>query len=66
MKNQLQQKTEAIKEEVIAIRRHLHANPELSFQEFETARFVSEKLKSWGISHQTNVAGTGIVGLIRG
>ncbi|MBL7898825.1 MAG: amidohydrolase [Crocinitomicaceae bacterium] len=65
MKNQLQQKTEAIKEEVIAIRRHLHANPELSFQEFETARFVSEKLKSWGISHQTNVAGTGIVGLIR-
>ncbi|MBK9191715.1 MAG: amidohydrolase [Crocinitomicaceae bacterium] len=65
MINQLLQKTEAIKEEVIAIRRHLHANPELSFQEFETAAFVSEKLKSWGISHQTNIAGTGIVGIIR-
>jgi amidohydrolase len=63
--NLLQQKIEAIREEVIAIRRHLHANPELSFQEFETAAFVSEKLKSWGISHQSNIAGTGIVGIIK-
>jgi len=53
-------------EEMIAIRRHLHANPELSKSEVNTARFISEKLTSWGIPHQTGIAGHGIVGLIAG
>ncbi len=52
--------------EFITIREHIHAHPELSFQEYETARFVSEKLTSWGIEHTTGIAGTGIVALIRG
>lgn len=47
-------------------RHHLHANPELSFQEFETAKFVSKTLESFGIQHQTGVAGTGVVALIEG
>lgn len=58
------QKIELIKDEVIAIRRHLHQNPELSFQEFETSKFIQEKLTSWGIPFQKNVVGTGIVALI--
>lgn len=52
--------------EIIANRRHLHANPELSYQEFETAKFVVDKLKSYGIEVQEGVAETGVVGLIRG
>jgi amidohydrolase len=47
-------------------RHHLHANPELSFQEFETSSFVSQRLTEMGISHQSGVAGTGVVGLIEG
>jgi amidohydrolase len=53
-------------EEVIVIRRHLHAHPELSFQEYETARFVAEKLKSFGITPTEGVADTGIVAVIQG
>lgn len=52
--------------ELVAIRRHLHAHPELSFEEEKTAQFISEKLKAYGIEHQTNVGGHGIVGIIKG
>ena len=47
-------------------RHHIHSNPELSFEEFETARFVSDRLTEFGIEHQHGVAGTGVVGLIKG
>ncbi len=53
-------------DEFIAIREHLHAYPELSFQEFETAKFISSKLSEYGVKHTTGVAGTGIVALIEG
>jgi amidohydrolase len=51
--------------ETVTYRRHIHANPELSFKEFQTADFVSKKLARFGISF-TRMAETGIVGLIRG
>lgn len=47
------------------IRHTLHANPELSYQEFETSKFIQSKLSEWGISFQT-MAVTGVVGLIEG
>lgn len=47
-------------------RHHIHAHPELSFQEFETAKFVSSRLTEFGIAHQTGIAGTGILGTIEG
>jgi len=53
-------------EEVRAIRRHIHRNPELSFKEYETAKFISRQLSDWGIAHKTGVADTGIVGEIVG
>jgi len=53
-------------QEVIAIRRHLHMNPELSFREFETANFIVAKLEEYGIPYQSGVAKTGIVALIEG
>ena len=55
-----------MKEEMVAIRRHLHANPELSYQEFETARYVAAKLKDFGLSPTEGVAGTGLTALIEG
>jgi amidohydrolase len=51
--------------EFIDVRHHLHANPELSYVEFETSKFVQEKLSSWGIPF-TVMATTGVVGLIKG
>jgi len=52
--------------EFIAIREHIHAHPELSFQEFETAQFISSKLTEYGVIHTTGVAGTGIIAIIEG
>ncbi len=47
-------------------RRHLHAHPELSYQEFNTAKYISQKLASYGIAAKEGVAGTGIVAHIKG
>ncbi len=52
---------EPMKAELTGIRRHLHANPELSFEEAETARFVAEKLEGWGYEVTRNVGGHGVV-----
>jgi amidohydrolase len=51
--------------EFIDVRHHLHANPELSYQEFETSQFVQNKLASSGIPFEV-IATTGVVGLIKG
>ncbi len=51
--------------EYIAIRQHLHAHPELSYQEFETSKLVQEKLSALGIPFEIK-AETGVIGLIRG
>src|SRR3712207_2827662 len=51
--------------DIVAIRRHLHANPELSFEEYQTAAFVTEQLKSFGLEPIT-VANTGVSALIEG
>ncbi|REJ85242.1 MAG: amidohydrolase [Bacteroidetes bacterium] len=52
--------------DVVGYRRHLHANPELSFHEYNTQKFVEEKLKSFGFSSVARMANTGIVGLLEG
>ncbi|MER9232369.1 M20 family metallopeptidase [Mesorhizobium sp. M0622] len=51
--------------ELAAARQHLHAHPELSFQEHETAAFVAERLESWGYEVTRNVGGLGVVGRLR-
>jgi amidohydrolase len=56
----------AVEPELIQWRRHLHANPELSNREVETAKYVVERLKSFGLEPQTGIAKTGVVALIRG
>ncbi len=49
----------------VTIRSHLHANPELSYQEFETSRFVQSKLQEMGIGFEI-LATTGVLAVIRG
>jgi amidohydrolase len=51
--------------EFIEVRHHLHAHPELSYQEFETSKFVREKLESYGIPYQVKAV-TGVIGIIEG
>lgn len=59
-------KAEQYFEEIRAIRHHIHSNPELSYEEYNTSAFISQKLTEYGIEHQTGVAGTGVIGLIKG
>jgi|UniRef100_UPI00404AC944 amidohydrolase len=54
-----------IHSDVVANRRHLHANPELSFHEYETSAYVAQKLDELGIEYK-KMANTGLVALIRG
>ncbi len=51
--------------EVISYRRHLHAHPELSYEEENTAKFITEKLLSFGLT-PVRMAQTGIVALVEG
>lgn len=55
-----------ISREIVDIRRHLHSNPELSFQEFETAKFVAASLKEIGLVPVEGIANTGVSALIEG
>ncbi len=66
MKDKIQVLAASFAKEVIDYRHFLHANPELSFQEFNTAKFVAATLRSFGIEPQEGVAGTGVVALIKG
>lgn len=65
LKEKIQALAKQYSPEFIALRHHIHAHPELSYQEFETSKLVQEKLKSWGIPYEIK-ATTGVVGLIKG
>jgi len=62
----IHQKSAQLRNELVDIRRYLHQHPELSYQEEKTANYLSKLLTSWGVNHQTGIAGHGIVGLIEG
>lgn len=66
MKDQIKTLARQYAADIIANRRYLHANPELSFNEYNTARFVAEQLKAIGLTPQEGVANTGLVALIEG
>lgn len=64
--NRIKAIVQQIKQETIESRRHLHAHPELSFQEHQTVAFVEKKLRAFGINHLEKKAETGLVALIEG
>src|SRR6266571_9556448 len=52
--------------DMVALRRDLHAHPELAFEEVRTSALVAQRLRSLGLEVQTGIAKTGVVGLLRG
>ncbi len=59
--NTIKEKTKAIEAELIEIRRHLHANPELSFEEYKTSEYVKSILDKYKIRYTSGWVKTGIV-----
>ncbi|MFG1449459.1 MAG: hypothetical protein AAE983_02305, partial [Thermoplasmataceae archaeon] len=51
---------EEINDEIVAIRRHIHEHPELSFHESETESFIASKLEEYGIEFKKGVGGHGV------
>jgi hippurate hydrolase len=57
---------ETYADELTAIRRDLHAHPEIGFEEVRTSGIVAEKLQSWGIETHRAIGRTGVVGVLQG
>ncbi|PWV48149.1 M20 family metallopeptidase [Chitinophaga sp. S165] len=66
MKNRIKELAHQYAPEFVAIRRHIHSHPELSFQEYETSKFIQQKLDEFGVSYTAGIAGTGIIAIIEG
>lgn len=66
LKQHIVKRSEELFEKIRGYREHIHRHPELSYQEYETMKFVSERLTELGIEHKIGVGGTGVVGIIRG
>jgi amidohydrolase len=65
LKEKVQSLAKKYKKDTIAIRRHLHQHPELSFEEYQTSQFIQDKLTEWDIPYQV-MANTGVVALLKG
>jgi len=66
MKEKIHQLADKYYPQVVALRREIHAHPELSKHETRTAALVAAELQKLNIPIQTHIAGTGVVGLLRG
>lgn len=66
VQEQIEEQTENIFEQVVEWRRHFHENPELSNREEETAEYIADYLRDLGIEVETEVAHTGVVGILEG
>jgi amidohydrolase len=64
--DRIKQSANEFSTQLIEIRRHLHTHPELSFEEKETAKYITKQLDNLGINYQKDIGGHGIVGLIKG
>jgi hypothetical protein len=61
----IREKSDAIFSKVVGYREHMHMYPELSYQEFETMKYVSSILNKLNIQHTTGIGDTGIVAIIK-
>jgi amidohydrolase len=60
----IKHRIKGLEAELLEIRRHIHAHPELSFEEVETAKYISAALTRHNVEHKTGIAGTGILAII--
>ena len=66
LKEKIHQLAATYHQDLIQIRRHIHQNPELSFQEVETGKFIAQKLTDFEVAHQYGWGENGVVALIEG
>lgn len=64
--SEIVEKASGIYEEAVRVRRRIHENPELGFEEHKTAEMIADYLKGLGMEVTTGVAKTGVVGLLHG
>ena len=65
LKEKIKKLASSYSSDFIEVRHHLHANPELSYQEYKTSAFIQQQLKTFGITHKV-MAETGVIGTIEG
>ena len=65
LQQRIQQLAKQYHEEFIKVRHHLHAHPELSYQEFETSKYIQQQLQQIGIPFEIK-ATTGVIGILKG
>ncbi len=63
---EIDKRAAAIEQEMLGWRRYLHEHPELSNREVETAKFVADKLRGFGLEPKTGIARNGVVAVLRG
>ncbi len=66
MLNQIKELAIKLAPRLIEIRRHIHAHPELSGEEYQTSAFVAGVLSSSGLQVQEGIGKTGVIGELRG
>lgn len=66
LKDKIQQLAKNYHSDVISMRRYLHENPELSYEEVETGKYVAQKLAEYNIPYTHGIADNGVVGIIEG
>jgi len=66
VKEKIQELAHRYQNDVIHIRRHLHAHPELSFEEVQTGHYIAAQLATYGIPHTHGIAQNGVVATIQG
>jgi amidohydrolase len=66
MKDRIKQLSKEYIDDIITVRRKIHANPELSFEEKETSALIQAELDNMGIEYRTGFAKYGILGIIKG
>ena len=66
LQNEIERLAKEVEPKVIEWRRDIHQNPELGNREFRTSKLVAEHLRSLGMEVKTNIAHTGVVGILKG
>src|SRR5688572_22833074 len=63
---EIERRAKAVESKVVAWRSDIHQNPELGNQEIRTSKLVADHLRALGMEVRTNVATTGVVGVLKG
>lgn len=63
---ELDKRISEIYEDIIKIRRHIHQNPELGYEEENTSALVAKELRSLGLQVEEGIAGYGVMGVLKG